>query len=126
MQKTGIITPFGMYEFLRMPFGLGNATTATRYSVLWIRSFCFFYVHDILIFSRDLSSHVDNLCEVLLLCPKHGLMIGLPKCEFAMSKIEFLGHLLSASGYSPLKKHSAAILPFLPRPTSQLSRGSWE
>ena len=49
-------------------------------------------------------------------------MIGLPKCEFAVSKIEFLGHLLSANGCSPLTKRSAAIPAFPPpsdKPTLQ-------
>ena len=76
--------------------------------------FCFVYVDDILIFSKDLSSHVDNLWEVFYLCRKHGLTIGLPKCEFDGSKIEFLGHLLSASGCSSLMKYSAAISTFPP------------
>ena len=66
-----------------------------------------------LIFSKYLSSHVDNLQEV---CRKHGLTIGLPKCEFAVSKIDFLGQLLSASGCSPLLKHSTAIFAFPPPP----------
>ena len=76
--------------------------------------FCFVYVDDILIFSRDLYSHVDHLQEVFRLCRKHRLNIGLPKCEFAVSKIEFLGHLISANGCSPLDKHSAAISAFPP------------
>ena len=70
------------------------------------------YVDDIL--SQDLSSHVDHMQEVFRLCWMHGLMIGLPKCEFAVSKIEFLGHLLSANRCSPLDKHSAAISTFPP------------
>ena len=57
---------------------------------------------------------MDNLQEVFRHCRKHGLMIGLPKCEYSVSKIEFLGHLLSASGCSPLQKHSAAIYAFPP------------
>ena len=39
-------------------------------------------------------------------------MIGLPKCEFAVPEIEFLGHVLSARGCSPLSKHTAAISEF--------------
>ena len=76
--------------------------------------FCFVYVDNILIFSRDLSSHVDNLREVFCLSWKRWLTIGLPKCEFAVSKIEFLGYLLSANGCSPLDKHSTAISAFPP------------
>ena len=52
-----------------------------------------------------------SLREVFFLCQKHGLTIGLPNCEFAGSKIEFFGHLLSTL---PLAKHSAAISAFPP------------
>ena len=112
VKKTAIITPFGIFEFLRMPFGLRNAgNTFQRLmdQVLGDLPFCFVYVDDILIFSKNLSSHVDHLLEVFLLCRQHGLTIGLPKCEFAVSKIEFLGHLLSSNGCLLLTKHSAAI-----------------
>ena len=94
IQKTAIITPFGMFEFFRMPFGLRNAGNTFQHMmnlVLGELPFCFVYLDDILIFSKDLSSHVDNLWEVFCLCWKHGHTIGLPKCEFAVSKIEFLG-----------------------------------
>ena len=78
---------------------------------LWL---CFVYVDNILIFSKDLSYHVDHLREVFFLCRKHGLTIRLSKCKFAVSKIEFLGHLLSPTGCSPLANYSAAIFAFPP------------
>lgn len=115
--KTAIITPFGLWEFVVLPFGLRNAgNTFQRMmdQVLGHLPFAFVYVDDILVFSRDLSSHVDHLREVFALCRKHGLNLGLPKCEFAVDKIEFLGHLLSASGCSPLPKHTEAITNFPP------------
>ena len=74
IQKTSIITPFGMYKFLCMPIGLCSAGYIFQHL-----TFCFVYLDNILSFSRYLSSH------------------GLPKCEFAVSKIEFLGHLLSTT-----------------------------
>ena len=101
IQKTAIITPFGMFEFLRMLFGLrnaGNTFHCLMDQVLGDLPFCFFYMGNILIFSRNLSSHVKHLREVFLLCCQHGLKIGLPKCEFAVSKLEFLRHLLFTSG----------------------------
>ena len=57
---------------------------------------------------------MDNLWEVFCLCRKQRLTIGLPKCEFTVSKIKFLGHLLSANGCSPLDKHYTAISAFPP------------
>ena len=91
--KTAIITPFGMFEFLRLPFGLRNAgNTFQRLmdSILGDLPFCFVYVDDILVFSKNLETHVDHLRQVILLCRPHGLTIGLPKCEFAV-------HLVSKS-----------------------------
>ena len=64
IKKTAIIPPFGMYEFLSMPFGLrnaGNTFQCLMDQVLGDLPFSFIYVDDILIFSQDLSSHVDNL-----------------------------------------------------------------
>ncbi len=104
-----------------MPFGLRNAgNTFQRLmdQILGDLPFCFVYVDDILVFSRDLTSHVQHPREVFLLCREYGLTIGLPKCEFAVQDIEFLGHRLSASGCSPLVKHSATISAF-PQPTDK-------
>ena len=46
--------------------------------------FCYVYVDDILIFSPDMSTHVQNLRQVFELIHLHGLNIGLPKCAFAV------------------------------------------
>ena len=70
------------------------------------------YVDDILVFSPDLSSHVVHLREVFELCRLHSLTVGLPKCVFAVSEIEFLGHKLTSSGCQPLRKHTSAIKDF--------------
>ena len=56
IQKTAIITPFGMFEFLRLLFGLRNTgITFQRMMdlILGDLPFCFVYVDDILIFSPD-------------------------------------------------------------------------
>ena len=69
--KTAIITPFGMFEFLRLPFGLRNAgNTFQRMmdSILGDLPFCFTYVDDILVFSSSLEEQVEHLCQVLFLC----------------------------------------------------------
>ena len=114
IKKTAIITLFGMFEFLRLPFGLRNTgQTFQRLmdQVLGDLPFCFVYVDNILIFSPDISSHVDHLCEVFELCHLHGLTIGLLKCKF-------LGHNLNSSRCRPLVKHTSAIREF-PAPTDK-------
>ena len=123
VEKTTIITPFGMFKFLVMPFGLrnaGNTFQCLMEQILGDLPYCFVYVDDILVFSKDLSSHVQHLRDVFLLCREYGLTIGLPKCQFAVKEIEFLGHRLTSTGCSPLLKHSAAISAF-PQPTDKPS-----
>ena len=59
-----------------------------------------------------------HLREVLELCCLHGLTIGLPKCGFEVSEVEFLGHNLTSTGCRPLIKHTSAIKKF-PIPTDK-------
>ena len=69
--KTAIITPFGMFKFLRLPFGLrntGNTFQRMMDSILGDLPYCFTYVDDILVFSSSLEEHVDHLRQVFLLC----------------------------------------------------------
>ena len=66
IQKTAIVIPFGMFKFLRMPFGLRIARNTFQCMmdlVLGELPFCFVYMDDILIFCKDLSFQVDNLRE---------------------------------------------------------------
>ena len=100
-----------------MPFGLRNAGITFQWmmdQILGNLPYCFVYIDDILVFSPNLTSHVQHLRDVLELCHVHGLRIGLGKCEFAVSKTEFLGHCLPSSGLHPLQKQTSAIQDFPP------------
>ena len=73
--KTAIITPFGMFEFQCLPFGLrnsGNTFQRMMDSFLGDLPYCFTYVDDILVFSTSLEQHVYHLRQVHLLCRQHG------------------------------------------------------
>ena len=106
--KTAIITPFGMFEFLCLPYRLRNTRNTFQRmmdQILGNLPYSFVYIDDILIFSPELTSHVQHLLDVLELCHAHGLTIGLGKCEFAVPETEFLGHRLSSSGLPPSQAH---------------------
>ena len=80
--KTAILTPFGVFEFRRLPFGLRNA--AQTFQRIYNRifgdlPFCFVYLDDILVFSSSLADCQLHLRGVLDLC-LHGLTINLEKC----------------------------------------------
>jgi len=62
--KTAVTMPFGMYEFLRMSFGLRNvAQTFQRFmdGVLSGLDFCYTYIDDILVASSSPEEHYEQL-----------------------------------------------------------------
>lgn len=89
VQKTAIITPFGLFEFPFMTFGLCNAAqTFQRFmnEVLQGLDFCFVYIDDILIASRDENEHLQHLRTVLSRLNDYGVVINLNKCVFGQQK----------------------------------------
>jgi hypothetical protein len=65
--KTAICTPFGLFEYLFMPFGLKNAAqTFQRLMDRLFRHlpFVFVYLDDILVASRSDEEHLDHLRQV--------------------------------------------------------------
>ncbi len=120
VKKTAIITPFGLYVFKRVPFGLRNAgQTFQRMMdrVLAGLDFCFVYLDDILIASPDHPQHAAHLQEVLSRLQLHGLVLNAEKCQLGVSEVDYLGHWVSATGIRPLADRTAAIKNF-ERPTT--------
>lgn len=118
--KTAIITPFGMFEYIRMPFGLRNAAqTFQRFvdQVLRGLTCCFAYIDDILVFSTSAEDHELHLRQVFTRLRKYGLVVNGSKSEFGVSSLDFLGHRVDSRGISPPTARVEAILQF-PRPTT--------
>ena len=81
--KTAVITPFGLFEFLRMPFGLKNSAQAFQRlmdSVFRDLPFTFVYLDDILIASPDHLSHASHLRTVFQRLRDAGLALNADKC----------------------------------------------
>jgi len=118
--KTAIITPFGLFELLRLTFGLRNAgSTFQRLMdrVLAGLAFAFVYLDDIIIASPSMEQHQRDVEEVFRWLQAAGLVINFEKCTFAVPEVDFLGHRVSASGFAPLPSRVAAIQKY-PRPTT--------
>lgn len=121
ISKTAITTPFGLFEYLVMPFGLRNsAQTFQRFIDNVVRGldFCFAYIDDLLIASSSFEQHLKHLELVFQRLEKHGILINQNKCQFGVQKIEFLGHSISANGIQPVKSKIDTINKF-PLPTTQ-------
>ena len=103
--KTAIITPFGLFEYLRMPFGLRNAgQTFQRMMdcVLTGLPFCFVYLDDILVASVDHQQHHQHLQQVLERLAEHGLVLNAEKCQLGLEQLDYLGHHVTATGITPI------------------------
>ena len=120
VEKTAVITPFGLWEFLRMPFGLKNAgQTFQRFvdNILAGIPHVFVYMDDILVASPTAAEHKKDVQRVMEVLEQHGLVINREKCQFQKSQVEFLGHLVDKNGIRPLPAKVEAITKY-PRPTT--------
>ena len=118
--KTAVITPFGLFEFLRMPFDLRNAAqTFQRFidRVMHGLPFCYAYIDGLLVASSSPEEHQQHLRQVFQRLSEHGIIINPSKCRFGVSELEFLGHNVSAQGIRPADGKVKAITDF-PTPTS--------
>ncbi len=93
IRKTAICTPFRLFEFRRMPFGLcnaGNTFQCMMDRILAGLSFVFCYLDNIIIPSRDKQEYLEHLREVFSRLHDTGLVINAEKCVFAATAVEFL------------------------------------
>ncbi|XP_076830004.1 uncharacterized protein LOC143475987 [Brachyhypopomus gauderio] len=98
--KTAFCTPFGLFEFNRMPFGLCNAPSTFQH--LMERIFgderfqsLLLYLDDIVVFSSDFGSHLQRLEVVLARLKQYNLKLKLKKCRFFQSEVKYLGHVIT-------------------------------
>ena len=113
--KTAVITPFGLFEFLRMPMGLKNAAQAFQRlmdSVCADLEFVFVYLDDILIASESETQHLEHLGLLFDRLEENGLVVKTEKCLLGVTEIDFLGHRVSKDGILPLPAKVRAISDF--------------
>ncbi|GJP70686.1 hypothetical protein CLOP_g1598 [Closterium sp. NIES-67] len=103
IHKTAFRTRYGLYEYLVMPYGLTNAPVTFQAEMNHILrplldECVVVYVDDILIFSRNMKQHVEHLRRVFEILRQERFYVKLSKSEFALEKVQFLGHMVSAQG----------------------------
>ena len=103
--KTTFRTRYGHFEFTVMPFGLTNAPAAFmnlmhRVFQPYLDQFVMVFVDDTLIYSKSKREHEDHLRIVLQLLRDRQLYAKFSKCQFWLTEVRFLRHVVSASGVS--------------------------
>ncbi|GJT19097.1 putative reverse transcriptase domain-containing protein [Tanacetum coccineum] len=101
--KTAFRTRYGHYEFQVMPFGLSNAPAVfmdlmNRVCRPYLDKFMIMFIDDILIYSKTKEEHDAHLRLILELLKKEELYAKFSKCDFWLSKVQFLGHVIDSEG----------------------------
>ena len=121
-ELTAFSTPWGLYQFKQMPFGLCNAPAT--YSRLVQRvladiptSVALPYLDDTCVHTKTLDEHYEVLRRIFDAHRKAGLMIQPEKCQLFQESIEYLGHIISAEGTKPVPKYVELVAQW-PIPTT--------
>ncbi|GJW05643.1 putative reverse transcriptase domain-containing protein [Tanacetum coccineum] len=105
--KTSFRTRYGHYEFQVMPFGLTNAPAVfmdlmNRVCKPYL-DFVIVFINDILIYSKSKQEHGEHIKLILELLKKEELYAKFSKCEFWITKVQFLGHVIKSKGIDDIK-----------------------
>ncbi len=116
-----ISTPFGLYQYLRLPMGLTNSPDVFQ-SVMhplfqdMPEVECF--IDDIGIFTTgSFEHHLNIVSQVLLRLEESGFTVNPIKCAWAVTSTDYLGFLLTPQGLKPMPSKIEAISR-VARPTS--------
>ncbi|XP_040209167.1 uncharacterized protein LOC120940401 [Rana temporaria] len=113
-EKSAFITPFGLFEFTVMPFGMKNAP-ATFQRVMndlleGLEPFAVAYLDDIAVFSPTWEEHLMHLSQVLDRLTDANLTVKPSKCQIGMNDVHYLGHQVGGGTLKPETGKVEAIL----------------
>jgi hypothetical protein len=115
IEKKAFQCHFGHIEFLVFPFWLTNAPATFQYWMNHIfrdhlRKLFLVFFDEILIYSRSWQENMRHLDEVLSIMEAQSLYAKESKCEFGMTDLLYLGHIISAQGVQVHQEKIKAIL----------------
>nr|GEU39543.1 putative reverse transcriptase domain-containing protein [Tanacetum cinerariifolium] len=101
--KTAFRTCYGHCEFQEIPFGLTNVPAVFMDLMNWVCKpyldrFVIVFIDDILIYSKSRKEHEGYLKLILKLLKEEELYVKFLKCEFWLSKVQFLSHVIDSEG----------------------------
>ena len=116
-EKTAFTTPFGLYEWKRMPFGLANSPAHFSRLMQYVLHDHLFqillvYLDDILVYAGDFDEHLRRLQSVMDRLKEVNLKLSPDKCNFMSSQVTFLGHVLTAEGLKTDPEKISAVKNF--------------
>jgi hypothetical protein len=125
--KTAFRCHYGHYEFLVMPFGLTNAP-ATFQSCMnhvfnkQLRKHIIVFFDDLLIYRKTWEEHLQHVEQILTIMEGQSLIAKEFKCEFGMTKVLYLGHIIGFKGVQVHQENIQVIVEWpTPKTLTELS-----
>ena len=90
--KTAVVTPFGLFEFLCMPFGLHNAAqTFQRFKDQVLRGlpFVYVYIDDVLMASAAHQEHQEHLKQFFERLQRYNIIVNPSKFQLGVKMVLF-------------------------------------
>nr|XP_042705994.1 uncharacterized protein LOC122173677 [Chrysemys picta bellii] len=104
--KTAFPTPFGLFQFITMPFGLQGAAATFQHLMNKVLQphdqYAAAYIDDIVVYSLDWESHLHHLAEVLQALRVAGLTANPAKCHLGQEEVTYLGYTVGGGKLMPL------------------------
>ena len=120
--KTAFLTPYGLCEHCRMPFGHCNAPATFQHAMmLLLRGLTWeevlAYLDDVTILGKDFYDHPNNLITIFQRFRYNNLKLKPKKCFLFQTQIMFLGKLVTKNGLS-VNPDSTSVITKWPKPTT--------
>ncbi|GFX07235.1 hypothetical protein TNCV_2972121 [Trichonephila clavipes] len=110
--KTAVTTPWGLYEYTHLCFGVVNAPQTFMRFMHEVLPFCFVYLDGILCYSENAEEHRSHLRTIFQRLSSYGLKLNISKCVFGVTGLIFLGHLITPDGIKPLPDKVQEVLDY--------------
>ncbi|XP_064468401.1 uncharacterized protein K02A2.6-like [Ornithodoros turicata] len=116
-EYTTFLTPFGRFQFQRLPFGISTAPEFFQREMHRILEglegqACL--QDDIIVFGRTKDEHDQNLQRVLSRLQNAGITLNTKKCAFSRNEVKFLGHIVSDQGIKVDPEKLKAVIQLRP------------
>ena len=122
---SAIITTLGMFQFVRMTWGLKNAGQCLQRNIHLILKDVpnvYIYMDDMVVASKTPAEHLDVLEKIFQRLAEYNVLVSPKKCEFAKSSVKFLGYFVDKTGVQ-IPKDRIDVIKNYPKPLNRKQLG---